>query len=78
MMYPENFRAELETIINKHSMENGSNTPDFILAKYLSGCLKVFDAAVARRDDWYGIAPVPGADWRSSPPSLPQASGEKK
>jgi len=43
------FQKELENLINKHSMENGSNTPDFILAKYLMGCLAVFDAAVTRR-----------------------------
>ncbi|HSW65257.1 MAG TPA: hypothetical protein VLH56_18395 [Dissulfurispiraceae bacterium] len=29
------FRAELETLINRYSKENGSNTPDFILADYM-------------------------------------------
>lgn len=27
-----NFRKELQTLINKNSLENGSDTPDFILA----------------------------------------------
>ena len=27
----EEFKKDLETLINKHSMENLSNTPDFIL-----------------------------------------------
>ena len=48
------FRKELESLINIHSMENGSDTPDFILAEFLSGCLRTFDAAVTRRAEWYG------------------------
>lgn len=46
------FRKELETLINKHSMENGSNTPDFILAEYLESCLKAFDLALSKRASW--------------------------
>ena len=34
-------------------MENGSNTPDFILAKYLVMCLNAFDTAVNHRNAWY-------------------------
>ena len=30
------FRSALEHTINCHSMENGSNTPDFVLSQYLS------------------------------------------
>ena len=52
-------RKEIESAVNRCSAENGSNTPDFILAKYLMDCLSAFDAAVDRRDDWYGIAPDP-------------------
>lgn len=29
----------LENILNRHSVENASNTPDFILAKYLMECM---------------------------------------
>lgn len=36
---------ELAVVLNKHSAENGSNTPDFILAEYLMGCLKAFNIA---------------------------------
>lgn len=52
------FRKELESLINKYSMENGSNTPDFVLADYLMGCLVVFDKAVIARGRWYGSTPV--------------------
>ena len=47
------FRAELETLINKHSKENGSNTPDFILSDYMADCLAAYDKAVNRRTEWY-------------------------
>ena len=48
------FEKELEALLNSHSMENGSDTPDFILAAYLTACLKAFDAGVSRREEWYG------------------------
>jgi len=48
------FRKEIEQTINKYSQENESNTPDFILAEYLTDCLKSFDKAVNRREEWYG------------------------
>ncbi len=48
------FEKELEALINKYSQENASNTPDFILAKYLSACLDAYNAAVQQRETWYG------------------------
>jgi len=48
------FRKELEQLINIHSCENGSDTPDFILAEYLLNCLDAFDLAVRRRGQWWG------------------------
>ena len=47
------FRQELSNLINKYSAENGSDTPDFVLARYLQNCIKNFDAAVKERDEWY-------------------------
>jgi hypothetical protein len=47
------FRKQLEGLLNTHSMENGSNTPDCILAFFLCRCLEAFDAAVARREGWH-------------------------
>lgn len=48
------FRGALKDLINYHSMENGSNTPDFILAEYLTDCLAAFDRAISAREDWHG------------------------
>ena len=47
------FEEELRGLINRYSKENESDTPDFILAQYLIGCLSTFNAAVKRRTDWY-------------------------
>lgn len=44
------FRRELEVLINKNNMEIGSNTPDYILAEYLTNCLNAFDLAVRQRE----------------------------
>lgn len=53
------FEKELEEIINRHSKENDSNTPDFILAQYILGCLAAFNTAVQQREMWYGRDPRP-------------------
>jgi hypothetical protein len=45
---------ELASILNRRSLENGSNTPDFILADYLSRCLVLFDDTTNARATWYG------------------------
>lgn len=50
------FREELTILINRHSMENGSNTPDFLLAEYLTGQLNLWDQFVTRREYWHGRA----------------------
>ena len=43
------FREELKDLLNKHSRENESNTPDAVLADYLMECLSAFDKATNRR-----------------------------
>ena len=48
------FSGELLDLINKYSKENGSDTPDFILAEYLLDCLCTFDRIVYKREKWYG------------------------
>lgn len=52
-------RMEIEHAINRWSAENGSNTPDFILAHFLMDCLKAFDSAVHARECWHGRIPKP-------------------
>ena len=52
------FAKEVGEIINKYSLESASDTPDFILAHYLAGCLAVFEAATNARERWYGRIPL--------------------
>ena len=54
------FEKDLEILINKHGQENGSNTPDFVLARYLNNCLQAFDDASLLREQWYGHRHRPG------------------
>jgi hypothetical protein len=48
------FRKELTAVLNKHSKETASNTPDFILAKFLIICLHAFDVSTNEREAWHG------------------------
>ena len=50
---------ELAVVLNRASAENGSDTPDFILATFLSDALAAFDKAVSARHRWFGPANPP-------------------
>ena len=71
---PENaaFRVELTRLLNQHSRENASGTPDYILAEYLLGCLTAYDRALAQRETWHGRS-VPGDAESATARSNPQS-----
>ena len=48
------FVRELQELINGYSLENGSDTPDYILANYMKECLCAFERATKDRDAWRG------------------------
>lgn len=48
------FEDELRALINKHSLENDSDTPDFLLAKYMCKSLDLFNVITRHRDHYYG------------------------
>ncbi len=54
---PETFEEKLSSLINKHSMENTSNTPDYLLAKYLIMCFDAYSLTVKQRDTWFKLDP---------------------
>lgn len=56
----EALEKEITALINKHSREGDSNTPDFILAEYLMACLSTFEFASNRREVWYKVEHKPG------------------
>ena len=49
----KDLRSRIEFAINCESAENGSGTPDWILAEYLIDCLAAWDKAVQKREKWY-------------------------
>lgn len=53
------FEKEIESLINRYSQENVSNTPDFVLAQFILGCLAAFNTAVQQREGLYGRDPRP-------------------
>jgi hypothetical protein len=56
----EDFVTQLTRLINHHSLEGASNTPDFILAEYLVSCLKTFGHTMTMREAWYGRPSLEG------------------
>lgn len=48
---------ELSDLLNRYSVENESNSPDFLLANYLLGQLSVLAGFVRAREKWYGRDP---------------------
>lgn len=47
------FIDDLAEVINKHSRENRSNTPDFVLADYLYKCLLAYEIAIKENFNWH-------------------------
>ena len=52
--------TKLKGLINSESRENDSNTPDFLLAEFMVGCLDAFELASNSREVWYGVELEPG------------------
>jgi hypothetical protein len=44
---------KLSALLNEESREADSGTPDWILARYMMTCLREFEAATRRRDEFY-------------------------
>ena len=70
------FEKDLAALINEYSKENDSDTPDFILARYLNAVLDNYNAAVMDREQWYGRIKhvednIPDYDGTGSPPPMP-------
>lgn len=52
------FKKELEDLINRHSVENTLGMPDFILAEMICQMLKAMGPSVKRTLDWHGCNSV--------------------
>lgn len=62
-VYPKapSFKTELSNLLNKHSLENNSDTPDYLLAQYLDNCLINYVETVTMRDNWHSEDKQSGA-----------------
>lgn len=52
---PTRLQQDLAAVLNRHSRENASSTPDFLLGDYLVRCLEAYEGAQlarANRFDW--------------------------
>lgn len=47
---PDDFEKGLAELINRHSRENRSDTPDFVLANFLTRALHAFEVSTVSRD----------------------------
>jgi len=50
----EEFKKELEELINKHSIENECNMPDFLLAEMIVNIIKGIGAPIKKCLDRHG------------------------
>jgi len=46
---------DIEHVLNSHCAEHESDTPDFVLAHFLYGCLEVFNQTVNMRANWNSL-----------------------
>lgn len=61
------FKQELVELINRHSVENDSDTPDFVLAEYVAHCLDAFSLVTRQRDKFHGFIPFGSFTTKSTP-----------
>lgn len=69
--------TDIESLINRHSRENVSGTPDFILANYLQAALDNFEATVKARDSWWGFVPMIGGTVPAADTPVPEGECER-
>lgn len=48
------FRKELEGLLNKHSIENGCDMPDFLLAEMIIRFIQAVGEPIRKNLDWHG------------------------
>ena len=53
MIQSKEFKDELEDLINKHSIDNECETPDFILAAMLGGWLIAYREGMRENIKWH-------------------------
>lgn len=67
------FEKSLTHLINCHSLDSASGTPDFLLAEFMGDCLKAFNTATLQRTNWFKSQVESNADL-DEPLGTPQAA----
>ena len=49
------FKKDLQELINKHSVENSVDMPDYILVNHLCGYIELMSHTLAQRDKWFSV-----------------------
>lgn len=57
-MPKKSFEGELRALINRHSVENRSDTPDYVLASFMRKCLEAFEDGVRNRELFFNRKPA--------------------
>jgi hypothetical protein len=65
-VHGDDLEHAISSALNRFSAENGSDTPDWILAQFLLGCLAAWNQGVRQREAWYAPA-LPSGD--ETPPN---------
>lgn len=60
-VHGNDLESAITSALNRFSAENASNTPDWILAQYLLGCLAAWNQGIQQRETWYGRDPRPSS-----------------
>ena len=47
------FKKELTSLLNRYGLDNACETPDYILADYVDGCLKNYCSTIAVNIAWH-------------------------
>lgn len=50
----QTLEEELTALLNRRSQESASDTPDFILSRYLLDCLETWNKTIKTRENWHG------------------------
>lgn len=70
------FEKELAALLNKHSMDTETNTPDFILARHIIRDLDTYRETTSELQKWHGSNMRSASDNFSNPSPMGSESTE--
>ena len=56
--FNDQFKKDLENLLNSHCIENECDMPDFLLAEMIIGFIKGVGGSIKKTLDWYGVDSV--------------------